>query len=317
MGKGSAQLGKSLKGAGTALSGPADNQVDEDVLDDAAAETYEVFTTFEAYERAALLRRQHVASMMGRATTFRKGEMVHRKRLVSKWQAMMRKQSTRELRDDVTFRVLDFERGLNITSGRKQNCFEEHVELDQAKLRSVCDASMQIQKLVNLQVQRIPYLPCFSNVILQALKLNALTNLWEESLHKVQKEFKEEFSAMKSRHSGLKMKLNDLLGELRYEKEQAENYEMQTVVGLREGIRNRNLETINSLRLTLDRVIEEIEKRFDVAHKHYFDNTNERTKDFELLAARDRDLSMDIDHKIRLIESCQVDVRPSNIRAQL
>jgi hypothetical protein len=46
---------------------------------------------------------------------------------------------------------------------------------------------------------------------------------------------------------------------------------------LREEIRNKNLEEINVLRITLDTQIEELEQHFETAHINYLQNTDQRT----------------------------------------
>ena len=50
---------------------------------------------------------------------------------------------------------------------------------------------------------------------------------------------------------------------------------------MREEIRNKNLEDINVLRITLEGKIEELERRFENAHMNYLQNTDKRTQDFK------------------------------------
>lgn len=53
---------------------------------------------------------------------------------------------------------------------------------------------------------------------------------------------------------------------------------------LREEIRNKNLEEINVLRITLDTQIEELEQHFETAHINYLQNTDQRTTGEQWLA---------------------------------
>ena len=75
---------------------------------------------------------------------------------------------------------------------------------------------------------------------------------------------------------------------------------------LREEIRNRNLEDINVLRITLESNIEELERHFEAAHLHYLTNTDQRTQDFKYLTTQDQNLSKDIETKILKIERLQL-----------
>jgi hypothetical protein len=85
---------------------------------------------------------------------------------------------------------------------------------------------------------------------------------------------------------------------------------------MREEIRNRNLEEINVLRITLDTQIEELEQHFETAHINYLQNTDQRTTDFKYLTAKDHELSHEIEIKIRRIERLQVGIQTQkkNIR---
>ena len=76
----------------------------------------------------------------------------------------------------------------------------------------------------------------------------------------------------------------------------------------REHIRNKNLESINELRINLENKIEDLEKQFDDAHQNYVENTDQANKDFKLLQKADRDLSKKIDSKKRMIERMQANL---------
>ncbi|CAN0257921.1 unnamed protein product, partial [Phaeothamnion confervicola] len=74
---------------------------------------------------------------------------------------------------------------------------------------------------------------------------------------------------------------------------------------MREEARNKSLEEINVLRITLDSHIEELEQHFEAAHVAYLQNTDQRTADFRHLTACDRDLSREIETKMARIERLQ------------
>jgi dynein regulatory complex subunit 2 len=75
---------------------------------------------------------------------------------------------------------------------------------------------------------------------------------------------------------------------------------------LREEIRNRNLEDINMLRISLDAQIEDLEQQFEGAHTSYLQATAQRRHDFKDLTQRDQNLSQQIEQRRRKIDNLQV-----------
>lgn len=71
---------------------------------------------------------------------------------------------------------------------------------------------------------------------------------------------------------------------------------------LREELKEKNLEDINVLRITLDAQIEDLEQHLDSAHSNYTQNNEQRTNDFIFLTRKDQDLSRGIEINIRKIE---------------
>ena len=76
----------------------------------------------------------------------------------------------------------------------------------------------------------------------------------------------------------------------------------------REQIRGANLEAINELRVVLDRVVEDLEQRFDAAHAAYVQTTEERARDFHDLRERDVVLSAEIDRKLARVDGAARDI---------
>ena len=99
--------------------------------------------------------------------------------------------------------------------------------------------------------------------------------------------------------------LLDIMGAVEKEEKERGSESKQEHEQLREEIRNKNLEDINVLRITLDGNIEELEQHFETAHLNYLQNTDQRTQDFKYLTAKDQDLSKDIEIKMRKIERQQ------------
>eukprot|EP01083_Nonionella_stella_P074555 202294_1 len=73
----------------------------------------------------------------------------------------------------------------------------------------------------------------------------------------------------------------------------------------REEIKNKNLDIINVLKVTLDSQIEDLEKQFDDAHQSYVENTEDRTREFKDLKEEDKKLSKQIEQMLKQIEKLQ------------
>eukprot|EP01034_Spumella_vulgaris_P033781 gene33781-41672_t len=78
---------------------------------------------------------------------------------------------------------------------------------------------------------------------------------------------------------------------------------------LREENRNKNLEEINMLRISLDAQIEELEQHFETAHLNYLSQTSHRTHDFKEKTQKDQILTLDIEQKRKKIDNLQTQIQ--------
>ena len=78
---------------------------------------------------------------------------------------------------------------------------------------------------------------------------------------------------------------------------------------LREEIRNKNLEEINMLRISLDAQIEDLEQLFETAHLNYLQQTAQRTHDFKELTHKDQILDLEINQKKKKIDNLQATIK--------
>ena len=108
-----------------------------------------------------------------------------------------------------------------------------------------------------------------------------------------------------NQHSREVSELNDIMNAIDIEESEREAEARQEHEQLREEIRNKNLEEINVLRITLDTQIEDLEQHFETAHWNYLNNTDQRTTEFKNLTRKDQELSKEIEQKIRKIDRLQ------------
>jgi len=140
---------------------------------------------------------------------------------------------------------------------------------------------------------------------LQDSRLLALENSFNRELGLMRADFVSERTAMNTQHTRERRQLQDIIAAVDAEEKEREVEGKQEHEQMREEIRNKNLEDINVLRITLEGTIEELERHFEQAHMQYLQNTDQQTQDFKKLTRKDQDLSREIDHKIRKIERLQ------------
>lgn len=140
---------------------------------------------------------------------------------------------------------------------------------------------------------------------LQDARLLALEQEFEAELSTLESEFDRERRQIVSQHGSEVAELNDIMAAIDAEEQEREAEARQDHEQLREEIRNKNLEEINVLRITLDTQIEDLEQAFENAHWHYLHHTDQRTTEFKNLTRKDQELSKEIEQKIRKIDRLQ------------
>ena len=131
---------------------------------------------------------------------------------------------------------------------------------------------------------------------LQDSRLLSLENEFEYELRSLEDEFTAEREAIVQQHGMQKKELLSIMSVVGAAEEDTEGDMRQEHEQNREEIRNKNLEEINVLRITLETIIEELERCFESAHLNYLENTDNRTQDFKFLTNKDEKSSKDIGH---------------------
>lgn len=166
--------------------------------------------------------------------------------------------------------------------------------------RDLEEAEEQFQMANRANVQNIDRL-----IDLHDSRLLALENEFEKELRILDEEFAVEKAAIIKQHSIERAEMEGLMALVEAENNDEEQEALQEHEQQREMIRNRNLEEINVLRITLDSNIEDLEQHFETAHLNYLQNTDQRTADFKRLTDKDHELSKEIEIKMRKIERLQ------------
>lgn len=288
--RGGAQLGKAVKGRSKdGKSGKKDGGRE---------------ATDEEKRLQDSIRRMEMSDYMKKLTVSKKAllkEFMEKEEKISRmnklkiqnhWRKIMRLVKVEALRKEVEIRSQNHERDVDRKDAIIQMLdrdLEEAEEQFQMALRSHL---LNVDQLIDLQDER----------------LLALEKEFEQDLRQLEQEFTVEKDKIVAQHA---LEKNELLRIMRAVEQQEKEREAETRQEheqLREEIRNKNLEDINVLRITLDSNIEELEQHFETAHLNYLQNTDQRTQDFKYLTAKDQDLSRDIELKIRKIERLQASI---------
>jgi hypothetical protein len=272
--------GKKGKGKGPELS-PA-----EQALEDKKRRLKEN----DERKRAAEAQRERLLADMESEA---KNTQVNRLRVQNQWRKIMRLAKVESLRKEIEVLSQNHERDVD----RKDAIIQM---LD----RDVEEAEEQYQTALRSHLGNLDRL-----IDLQDSRLLALENEFESELAEVACEFNAEREQILKQHAAEKRDLVDVVAAVEAEEAEREAEARQEHEQTREEIRNKNLEDINVLRITLESNIEELERHFESAHLNYLQNTDQRTQDFKFLTRKDQELSREIELKIRKIERLQASLQ--------
>jgi hypothetical protein len=140
-------------------------------------------------------------------------------------------------------------------------------------------------------------------------RLYALERNFQNELKTIQQDFLNEKEVMLSKFNREKRELQAIIDAIEQEEDMRNNEAKHAFEQLREEIRNKNLEEINMLRISLDAQIEELEQHFETAHLNYLQQTAQRTHDFKELTQNDQKLSGEIEKKRKKIDNLQTTIQ--------
>jgi len=241
---------------------------------------------YDKIHKRALQERKRLQALM---KTEMRNTHVNRLKIQNQWRKIMRLAKLEQLRKDIEILSQSHERDVD----RKDAILQM---LD----RDLEEAEEQFQMANRSNVQNIDRL-----IDLHDSRLLALENEFEKELRILDEEFAVEKAAIVKQHSIEKAEIEGLMALVEAQENELEQEALQEHEQAREMIRNRNLEDINVLRITLDSNIEDLEQHFETAHLNYLQNTDQRTADFKRLTDKDHELSKEIEIKMRKIERLQ------------
>ncbi|KAF0685817.1 Aste57867_22339 [Aphanomyces stellatus] len=283
--RGGAQLGKAVKGSSKDKKGKKDGKgmTDEERR---LADSINRLEMSDYLKKLAVTKKAQLKEFMEREQKISK---MNKLKIQNHWRKIMRLVKVEALRKEVEIKSQNHERDVDRKDAIIQMLdrdLEEAEEQFQMALRSHL---LNVDQLIDLQDGR----------------LLGLEEEFEKDLHALEREFSVEKDKINKQHGMERNELLNIMRAVETQEKEREAEARQEHEQLREEIRNKNLEDINVLRITLDSNIEELEQHFETAHLNYLQNTDQRTQDFKYLTAKDQELSKDIEIKIRKIERLQ------------
>jgi hypothetical protein len=214
-------------------------------------------------------------------------------KIMNQWRKIMRLAKAEALKKDIEILSQNHERDVDRKDAILQMLdrdLEEAEDQYQMSLRS---------HLVNLDIL----------IKLHDTRLYSLERSFQGELKTLQSDFLKEKNTINFKFKQEKKDLRSIIDAIEGEEEDKENEAKHAFEQLREEIRNRNLEDINMLRISLDAQIEELEQQFETAHLNYLQQTAQRTHDFKELTQNDQRLSHEIELKRKKIDGLQTTIQ--------
>lgn len=222
-----------------------------------------------------------------------KNSKINNLKITNQWRKIMRLAKTEALKKDIEILSQNHERDVD----RKDAILQM---LD----RDLEEAEDQYQMALKTHLSNIDTL-----IKLHDTRLYALERSFQQELKTIQNDFNNEKESFTGRFKQEKKDLKAIIDAIENEEDERENEARTAFEQLREEIRNRNLEEINMLRISLDAQIEELEQHFETAHLNYLQQTVQRTHDFKELTMNDQRLSQEIDQKKKKIDSLLTNIQ--------
>ncbi|KAG5192465.1 flagellar associated protein [Tribonema minus] len=279
--RGGAQLGKVVKGRSQVKKKDGKSKDFGDLQ-----AKYNKMQELDAARLAAQAARMELQRRM---EAEERNSRTNRLKIQNQWRKIMRLAKVESLRRDIEILSQNHERDVD----RKDAIIQM---LD----RDLEEAEDQYQTALRAHLHGMDGL-----IDLQDARLLSLERHFEAELVSMEGGFREERARVAARHASETAELRDVVAVVDAREAERDAEARAEHEQLREEIRNRNLEDINVLRITLDTQIEELEQHFETAHINYLQNTDQRTTDFKYLTAKDQELSREIELKVRKIERLQ------------
>jgi len=286
MGKGRAQLGKAVKGRSKERVRDKQAELKDAVTDKQLSDD---IRQLEEYEKLAKLQDAHKIRLKRIEQREDYNTKINQKLVLNIHRQTMRAEKAENLRNDIDV--------LAETHARDVQRKDEMIRM---LFKDLDDAEEQMQTAQRAHMAKIAALEEIHHQ-----KMTCLTEEFERDLKVLKHEFNTEMQHAIATHAKEIKEMNAIIAAVEAEETGRVTREKQSHENEREMIRNKNLESINELRINLENKIEDLERMFDEAHQNYVDKTDQANRHFKELEREDRRLSRRIRKKKERIDKLQ------------
>jgi hypothetical protein len=210
-------------------------------------------------------------------------------KIMNQWRKIMRLAKAESLKKEIEILSQNHERDVD----RKDAILQM---LD----RDLEEAEEQYQMALRTQLSNIETL-----IALHDSRLYALERHFTAELNTLQSDFATEKEAMTAKFTMEKRELAAIIEAIDTEEAGRAKEAQHVYEQLREEIRGRNHDEIDSLRVSLDDQLKDLEQEFENEHLQYLSKTQQCSHDFKEKSANDRNLNFEIKKKRSQIDNLQ------------
>ncbi|CEO97945.1 unnamed protein product (mitochondrion) [Plasmodiophora brassicae] len=276
MGRGGAQLGKPLKGAGIATK----------TILESVTSVNKNLTQLEQYAKDKRVLSDKLNKLLVNAAECKAGEHVSYRRATARWRSLMRTLVAGELRDEKEVRFFDALQTGEILGLKYRRMMADYAAIEEQTRSARTGTSEQVDRILSL----------FDTCLLTQ------KHAWDAIIERVRADMDTEASAIQDDHLAAVTHMKATMDEIWAEDLTRSAAQIQGFDTEREAQRNRSLEAIHMLRVATNATIEKLEGKFDDAHQTYMESTEERTREFNALKASDKAMSVQIERQVEMIE---------------
>ena len=268
-----------------------------------------------------MIRQQQVearADLRVRLEAEAKNTKLNQSKILNQWRKIMRLAKSESLKKDIEILSQNHERDVDRKDAILQ-MLDRFCGINQTFLlfnrncpllvflyyRDLEEAEDQFQMALRSHLSNVD-----SIIQLHDNRLYALERAFQQEVKTMQDDFNRiEKGILVEKFVKEKADLKAIIDAIEQEEQVREADAKYTFEQLREEIRNRALEDINMLRISLDAQIEDLENHFETAHLNYLQQTAQRTHDFKELTQTDQALSKNIEGMRKKVDSLQTSIQ--------
>lgn len=282
MGFGGAQLGKAVKGKSKERKKDKKLKLKENITEKQLSEDIKMLEEYEKMNKLAEAQRNRLKKLQQQEAY---NTRLNKKLLLQLSRQLMRAEKVQSLRSE-----------MEILAQNQERDVERKDAIIHMLVKDLEDAEEQFQTAQRSHMDRMHRF-----LQLHTSKVEALEGEFERDLKVLKLEFGNERSSLISQHILEMKEMKNVIHAVDHEESERINEAKQLHETEREEIRNKNLESINELRINLENKIEDLERQFDEAHTAYVENTSTANENFKKLKQEDANLSLHIFEKKKKI----------------